>query len=47
MKVGLDVIYLLVNNRKGLLIMARDNLLGWPKVKALAKANIKEIVKFL
>jgi hypothetical protein len=27
--------------------MARDNLLGWPKAKALVKANAKEIIKFL
>ncbi len=27
--------------------MARDNLSGWPKVKALVKANAEEIAKFL
>jgi hypothetical protein len=46
MKIRLDIIYLLINNGKGLLIMARDNLLRWPKVKALVKVNTEEIIKF-
>ena len=46
-KVGLDVTHLPVDGGKGLLVVARDDLSGWPEAKALAKANAEEIAKFL
>ena len=46
-KVGLDIIYMLTNRGKNALVIAREDLLGWPEAKALINAMAEEIITFL
>jgi len=46
-KVGLDVTHMPVDQGKGLLVVAREDLSGWPEAKALRKATAEEIAKFM
>ena len=46
-KVVLDVVYMPSRSRKNFLIVLRKDLLGWPEARALRKADLKSIAKFL
>ena len=43
----IDIIYMLLNERKHYLIAARYNLIEWIKARALIKAINKNVVKFI
>jgi len=36
-----------IDQGKGLLVVAREDLSGWPEAKTLRKATIEEITKFI
>ena len=46
-KVGLDVTYMPTDGGKKALVVAREDLSGWPEAKALANATAEEIATFL
>ena len=46
-KVGLDIVYILSTIGKKFLVITRDNLSGWPKVRALLNANTALVVVFI
>jgi hypothetical protein len=46
-KVGLDVTYMPTDGGKKALVIARDDLSGWPEAKALANATAEEVATFL
>ena len=46
-KVGLDVIYMPYDGKEGYLVLARDDLSGYPEGRALEKADSESVAKFL
>lgn len=47
MKIIINIVYILSRNRFSKLVIARDNLLGQPKARALRKLLAKAITKFI
>ena len=46
-KIGLDVIHMPQSDGKNYLVVAREDLSGWPEARALSKASSEAIAKFL
>ena len=46
-KIELDIVYIANRIRKRFLVIARCDLCGWPKARALAKADSKLIAKLI
>ena len=45
--VGLDCVHMKPAQGKGILVMARDSLSGWPEGRALVAANARSVAKFI
>ena len=46
-KIGLDVVHMPQSDSKNYLVVAREDLSGWPEARALSKASSEAITKFL
>jgi hypothetical protein len=46
-KIGLDVVHMPQSDGKNYLVVAREDLSGWPEARALTKATSEAIAKFL
>ena len=46
-KVGLDIVYMPACQGKEFLVVAQEDLSGWPKARALASASSEAVMKFL
>src|SRR5438045_7299165 len=46
-KVGLDIVYMPACQGKEFLVVAWEDLSGWPKARALASASSEAVMKFL
>jgi hypothetical protein len=46
-KIGLDVVHMPQSDGKNYLVVAREDLSGWPEARALSKASSEAIAKFL
>jgi len=46
-KVGLDIVYMPACQGKEFLVVAQEDLSGWPEARALASASSEAVMKFL